>query len=173
MTPNAEAPAQPPGWFSRNWKWAVPVGCLTPMLCCGVFGAVTFLGVSKAIQSSGVYAEAVAKAATSPEVKEALGAPVTPGLMMQGSINERNGRGEADFQIPLSGPKGQGTLFVKATKPPGGRWAFQQLEVEAGNTRIDLQGGAAPGPALDALPDDMPVDDALQDTDTAPGPTPE
>ncbi|MDX2013363.1 MAG: cytochrome c oxidase assembly factor 1 family protein [Myxococcaceae bacterium] len=143
------------------------------MLCCGVFGAVTFLGVSKAIQSSGVYAEAVAKAATSPEVKEALGAPITPGFMMQGSINETNGRGEADFQIPLSGPKGQGTLYVKATKPSGGRWSFQRLEVEAGGARIDLTGGVAPGPSMNDLADDPPIDDALQDTDTAPEPAPE
>jgi hypothetical protein len=172
MTPNAEAPAQPPGWFSRNWKWAVPVGCLTPMLCCGVFGAVTVFGVSKAIQSSGVYAEAVAKAATSPEVKEALGAPLTPGFMMQGSINETNGRGEADFQIPLNGSKGQGTLYVKARKPSGGRWTFQQLEVDANGKRIDLLGGGMPLPDEPA-PDDPPIDDALQDTDTAPEPAPE
>ena len=32
-------------WFGRNWKWVVPVGCLTPILVCGgfftlIFGAV-------------------------------------------------------------------------------------------------------------------------------------
>lgn len=171
MTPNAEAPAPQPGWFSRNWKWAVPVGCLTPVLCCGVFGAVTFLGVTKAIQSSGVYAESLAKAVTNPEVKAALGSPVRPGMMMQGSINEANGAGEADFEIPLEGPRGQGTLYVSARKPAGGIWSYQRLEVEAVGQRINLRAGMPslePTEVNELPPDEPPIDDALNDTDTAP-----
>lgn len=37
MTPQGNVgapPAQQPGWFARNWKWLVAVGCLVPSLCC-------------------------------------------------------------------------------------------------------------------------------------------
>ena len=39
MTPQGQAgaPAPQPGWFSRNWKWLVGVGCLGALGCCGVF----------------------------------------------------------------------------------------------------------------------------------------
>lgn len=50
MTPNPEGPMQQPSWFSRNWKWLLPVGCVLPMMCCGVFGLGAYLAVSKIIQ---------------------------------------------------------------------------------------------------------------------------
>jgi hypothetical protein len=44
MTPQGQAgaPAPQPGWFSRNWKWLVGVGCLGALGCCGVFSAAAY-----------------------------------------------------------------------------------------------------------------------------------
>lgn len=41
MTPQGQFAPQPQqqGWFSKNWKWLVGGGCLTALLCCGVFSA--------------------------------------------------------------------------------------------------------------------------------------
>lgn len=156
MTPNPAAPpAQQPSWFSRNWKWLVPVGCGLPLLCCLTFGAVTYFGVSKVIQGSPVFATALAKASSNPEVQAALGTPLAPGLGLNGGIEEKNGRSSADFSIPLEGPKGKGTLVVKATGS-GGDWTFQVLEISAGGKTIDLLADDRPAPRRQPVDDGPP-----------------
>lgn len=138
MTPSPNAPTGQKSWLRRNLLWLVPVGCLVPMLCCGVFGAATFVGVNKAIQSSSIYAETLASAVANEDVKKALGTPITPGFVLQGSIEETNGVGEADFEIPLKGPRGEATVWVVASKKAGGRWAYTHFEVDLGMKRLDL-----------------------------------
>ncbi|MBL8922296.1 MAG: hypothetical protein JNJ54_25825 [Myxococcaceae bacterium] len=144
MTPNPQMPQQPmpqqKGWFGRNWFWVVPVGCLVPMLCCGVFAGVTYFGATKAMKSSAVYAEGVARALSSPEVRAALGEPVTPGFAMQGSVSDK----EADIQVPLEGKKAKGTLYVVGKKVAG-KWQYERMEVDVGGKRIDLLGGGLGG----------------------------
>lgn len=50
---------RPPGrqrsWFGRNWFWLIPLGCLTPILCCGG-GIVLLFGMLK---SSGAYTQSL------------------------------------------------------------------------------------------------------------------
>ena len=139
MTPNAESPMQQPNWFSRNWKWLLPVGCLVPMVCCGVFGFGTYFAVTKVIQSSGAYAGAMEKVNQNADVAAALGSPVMPGFGMSGEIKENNGNGKADFTVPLKGSKGSGSLHVVAQKMgPGSEWRFDSIDVEAGGKTIDV-----------------------------------
>lgn len=164
MNPQPGVPVQPaqqqPGWFSRNWKWLVGLGCLLPIMCCGIFSVVTYFTVTKVIQNSGVYVEAVPRAIADPEVQAALGAPVAPGMMLQGSVKDENGQGSADLSIPLEGSKGKGTLRVNATKKSGGDWEYQVLEVEAGGKTINLlKGGALKGGDTQLPPDDAPSPD--------------
>lgn len=140
MRPNLDpqAPMQPQGsWFSRNWKWLVPVGCLVPLLCCGGIGGVAYFAASTMIKGSPAFTQAFAKASQNDEVKEALGSPLTPGLGMSGSMKETSGKGNAEFSVPLSGPKGSGSLNVTA-RSSGGVWKFQRIEVEAGGKTIDV-----------------------------------
>lgn len=184
MTPNSNMPQAPQqkGWFGRNWFWVVPVGCLVPMGCCAVFGVVAYMGATKMIKSSPVYAEGYARAMANDEVRAALGEPITPGLAMQGSVNDSGSSGEADIEVPLQGKKAKGTLYVVAHKKAG-KWEYERIEVEVGGKRIDVLGGAG-GKALlnpfDAdppkdLPDDLvpdnvvlPDDKPLIGDDTAP-----
>lgn len=139
MTPNPNAPVQQPGWFSRNWKWLVPVGCLVPLMCCGVFGVGAYFTASKMIEGSPAFAEAFSRASQNPEVTAALGAPLTPGFGMSGEIKETNGSGTANFSVPLNGPKGSGSLHVEARRSAG-QWNFQAITVEAGGKTIDVLG---------------------------------
>ncbi len=151
MTPTPEAPAQQPGWFGRNWKWLVPVGCLVPMLCCGGLSAAIYFGITGVMKSSPAFIEGLARAQRNPEVIERLGTPVTPGMKLQGSIKNDL----ADFSIDLAGPKGEGTLRVVAR---GTR--FSVLEVETDGVHIDLlQPSDDGGDEDDALPDDEEEDD--------------
>jgi len=176
MTPQGQmgAPAQQPGWFSRNWKWLLALGCLLPMMCCGIFGAVTYFGVSKVIKGTPVFAEAIEKANRNPEVTAALGSPVTPGTMLSGSVENSGNSGSAEFTIPLKGPKGEGSLEVHATMK-GGKWTFDWLVANVGGRSIDLLAGDVPKlpagtpPSMnDAPPDDAPPPGNLPPGDDAP-----
>jgi hypothetical protein len=176
MTPQGQmgAPAQQPGWFSRNWKWLLALGCLLPMMCCGIFGAVAFFSASKVIKGTPVFAEAIEKANRNPEVTAALGSPVTPGMVLAGNVKNSGNTGSADFTIPLKGPKGEGSLHLRATMK-GGKWTFDSLTADVGGRSIDLLAGDMPKlpagtpPSMnDAPPDDAPPPGDLPPGDDAP-----
>jgi hypothetical protein len=172
MTPEGNvAPRR--GWWSRNWKWVIPVGCLGILASCGCLGAIAFFAASSAIKSTAAYGQAVLIATTDAEVVEVLGSPIDTGIL-QGSVKTENDSGSANFTIPLDGPKADGTLRVQATRN-GGEWDFTVLQVEVpGRPPIDLKdkvgGGAqrelapptpdAPPPAMD---EGVPAEDGQGD----------
>src|SRR5437773_3067210 len=75
-----------------------------------------------------------ARAKTHPAVIEALGSPVTEGLLLSGNTNVNGASGEANLSIPVSGPKGKGTIYVAATKSLG-RWNYSGLVFSNGRRR--------------------------------------
>lgn len=127
-----------PGWLARNWKWGLPVGCLAiVLLFAAFFGAVTY-AVFGMMKNSDPYTLAMALARGNPVVTHALGTPVEEGWFVSGSIRESGPAGEAQLAIPLSGPKGKGTLYVEARRSLG-QWSLRQLVFEAPDaSRIDL-----------------------------------
>ncbi len=129
-----------PSWWSRNWKWFVPVGCLSMILLFCAFIAVVFTAASGMMKSSDAYKAGLARAQASAAVTEALGSPIAPGWFTSGSVNLTGGSGEAHLEIPISGPKGKGTVYVEGTKSAG-EWTYSKLEVviAASGARIDLQ----------------------------------
>ena len=132
-------PHQQKGWFGRNWKWFVPVGCLSMVLMAVVFvAAVAYLAFGS-IKSSYVYQEAIARTRSNAAVVRELGEPVESGWLISGRINVTESSGDADMTIPVSGPKKSGKVYVSAVKKLG-KWDFTALEVEIeGETkRINL-----------------------------------
>ena len=122
-------PQEKQGWFSRNWKWFVPVGCLSMVAILAAFvGAIIFF-IFGTIKSSDVYQQAVTKAKSNGAVIRELGEPIQPGWLVSGSIKIDNGTEDANFSIPVSGPKKSGTIFATASKQAG-KWNFSTLEVE-------------------------------------------
>jgi hypothetical protein len=117
------------GWWRRNWFWVVPVGCLVPVAVCGGGIALIFALALGALKSSDAYKQAVAQAREHPAVQVALGTPITEGAFTSGSLNINNNAGEADLQIPLSGPKGSGSLHAVASLA-GGKWTFSSLVLD-------------------------------------------
>ena len=87
-----------------------------------------FVGIMSLLKSSDVYRQAVTKAQNTPAIVEALGKPVTAGWWLSGNINVSGPSGSADLAIPISGPKGRGTIYAVATKQAG-QWRFKLLEV--------------------------------------------
>lgn len=142
-------PPYPPGpprrsWWSRNWKWALPVGCLLPLLLCGgglaVFFFVIYGAVSTSIKSSDAYETGMAQARANPDVRAALGEPIESGFWISGSISVNGPAGNVDVSIPVSGPRGSGTLYIVGTRNAG-RWQYSTMEVEIPNRagRIDVR----------------------------------
>lgn len=126
-------------WFDRNWKWFVPLACLWGL---AVMGAVCLFVVYLAfgvMKTSDVYREALARAKASPGVVRSLGEPLREGLFVSGSIQVTGPSGNAELAIPLSGPRGKGTIYLEARKSAG-RWNYSRLlvEVTATGERIDL-----------------------------------
>jgi hypothetical protein len=128
-----------PGWWSRNWKWAAPSGCLLVVLlafagCAGI--VATIFG---AMKSNEAYTGALSRAQSSSAVIAALGEPVEAGWMVSGEWNENGASGDAKLSIPLTGPRGAGTLFLEAEKSAG-RWDYSVLTFvpASGGETVDL-----------------------------------
>ncbi|MES2924875.1 MAG: cytochrome c oxidase assembly factor Coa1 family protein [Verrucomicrobiota bacterium] len=118
----------PSGWWNRNWKWVVPVSVVTAL--CLFIGSILLLvsTVFGMIKSAAPYKDALAKAVANPQVQSALGTPVSDGFFVSGSISSAGASGSATMDIPISGPKGEGTLHVEAKKSAG-VWTYSTLEV--------------------------------------------
>ena len=138
MSAQAAVPAPRRNWWERNWKWFVPTGCLTLILLFVLFvGALVSLAMG-AMKSSDIYRQAVAKARANPTVVEKLGTPIAEGYFVSGNINVQNDSGNADLQIPISGPKGKAVIHAVATKSAG-KWEYSRLTVSIeGQPAVDL-----------------------------------
>jgi hypothetical protein len=128
-----------PDWFTRNWKWAVPTGCLVLVVLLGTFVGALFEVIEYSFQHSDVYIYSVAQARTNPLVVGRIGQPLDVGWFATGNINISGPSGNADLAIPVHGPTGKGTIYVVAKKSAG-LWQYETLQVEvAGEAqRIDL-----------------------------------
>ena len=127
-----------PSWWKRNWKWVVPVGgCLTLI---GVFiflvGSV-FFGVTKILTDSQPYEYAFELINQDEQIIELLGSPIEKDGMVKGNINWHNGNKSANMAIPVAGPKGEGTLYIKATGQDE-EWNYEEIRVEIFDENINL-----------------------------------
>lgn len=157
---------QQKGCWGRHWKWIVPVGCLGLILGLVALGGGIFLFAMSAMKSSEVYRGALRTARESPAAIERLGEPIADGWFIKGHIGYESGAGSANFEIPLSGPKSSGTLFVWANSQ-GGDWTYEKLElaVEGGDRvslleRGDVEEQPVPGSTVDVEED---ADDAAEE----------
>jgi Cytochrome oxidase complex assembly protein 1 len=131
--------AQRPGWWQRHWRWAVPLLCV---LCASLLVGAILLFVSALfgmMRSSEVYTVAMQRARDNPTVVEALGTPIEPGWYLTGEMNTSGASGNANLQIPISGPNGKGDLYIEAKKNAG-RWDYQTLtvDIDGREAQIDL-----------------------------------
>ena len=123
----------------------MPLGCLTVALLFLLFAGSIIVIVFSAMKSTDVYKEALSRAKADPSIIEALGSPIKDGFLVSGNTNVNGASGETNLAIPISGPKGKGTIYVSANKSLG-QWIYSGLVVEVGEThqRIDLLKKSAP-----------------------------
>lgn len=127
------------GWWQRHWKWAVPA---LGVLGLSLFAAFVLLIVSAVfgmVKSSDAYKLALQRVQANPAATAALGTPIHEGWLVMGNIQVNGPSGAANLQIPVSGPAGEGDVFVEATKSAGA-WNFKTLvlQLDDGGRRIDL-----------------------------------
>ena len=123
----------------------MPLGCFSVALLFLLFIGSILVIVFSTMKSTDVYKEALARAKADPAVIEALGSPIKEGFFLSGNTNVNGAAGESNLAIPISGPKGKGTIYVSANKALG-QWNYSGLVVEVGQTheRIDLLRKSAP-----------------------------
>ena len=148
----AQFPVQPKSWLARKWKLLLGLLiALTVLGMAAVFGILML--IMSLLKGSDVAKGAMARARSNPAVVQHLGTPLVEGWFISGSINVSNSSGDADLTLPISGPRGKGTLFVTAHKSAG-TWTYSVMQVafEGSPERIDL---LAP-PSVVQAPDSWP-----------------
>ena len=117
----------------------MPLGCFGTLTLLMAFVVSIALIVFSAVKSTDVYKDALARAKAHPSVIEILGSPIKEGFLVSGNTNVNGASGEANLSIPISGPKGKGTIYVAANKSLG-KWNYSGLivEIEKTHQRIDL-----------------------------------
>ena len=134
VDPSAEPPR---GWWSRNWRWFVPVGSAVFVLgSVGFFVAIIAL-IFGMMKNTEVYETALFEAQTNPTVIEYLGNRIEDGLIFTGNMEVSPGSGYADIMIPISGQKGSGSLYVQAEKVAGS-WQYHTLQVNVHDSDISI-----------------------------------
>jgi len=101
-----------------------------------LIGGIIFVAMS-AVKSSEVYQGALKAAQTHPAAVERLGEPIKDGWFVTGNIKVDGSGGNANFEIPVSGPKSSGTLHVRAVRPDDA-WMYERLDLAAGGETISL-----------------------------------
>ncbi|MCP9849814.1 hypothetical protein KBY88_08325 [Cyanobium sp. Morenito 9A2] len=121
----------------------MPLGCAGSLVSVLGFVGLAVFGVFGLMKSSIPYKEALGRAQGDPVVRSRLGAPIQGGLFLSGQVNVSGTDGSANLAIPISGPKGSGTLVVQARKARG-EWTYSTLEVQPDGpgTPIKLIGDA-------------------------------
>jgi hypothetical protein len=129
----AAAPAQ--SWFSRNWKWVVPLAVGAPLLFVGGILSLVF-GI---MRSSEPYKYSTKLVMHDPQALQALGLPVKIGWLVTGSVNIDGSSGYADLAIPVKGGLHPGKLYVIAKKSMD-VWHYEsiQLGIEGQSSKLDL-----------------------------------
>lgn len=126
------------GWWSRNWKWVVPAGCLSAIVFVVAVVGIILAAVFGVIRSTDVYKVALRTAQQDPRVIAAMGTPIKSGLWVGGNVNVDNGAGDAVINFRIKGPKGKGTVYAEAKKSAG-EWKYSVLTVQVkGGPTIDL-----------------------------------
>ncbi len=132
-------------WLDQHPRSKIPLGCLTVLFLIGMFVVLVMTIVTASVRSSDVYKEAMARAAADENVRAQIGNPIKADWLIAGELKVSNDSGSANLSIPISGPRGRGTIRAVASKS-GGVWRFSclQVVVEGRASRIDLLPTASP-----------------------------
>jgi hypothetical protein len=88
----------------------------------------------------------LAKAAGNSQVCEQMGEPMKPSRFLSGQLQGNGSTGNANLSIPISGPKGKGSIRAVACQS-GGVWRFTYLQVSIDGQPGSIDLLSVPAPA--------------------------
>jgi len=148
----AQSDRQSVSWPESHWKLLVGLLLLLGLLGAGAAASLVWLAMY-AIRGSDVAQEAFSRARSSQAVAQALGAPIKEAWFVSGSINENPASGSADLAMPISGPKGNGTLYVTARKSAGAwQYCLIELDVKGSGDKIVVLNANSPSGGMPCAP---------------------
>lgn len=131
-----------PSWWKKNWLWVIPlVGCLTIIIMFFIFIGSIFYGVTSVLEESQPYQYALEKINQDDEITDELGWPIKKDGFIISKYNYNNGKKTTKLSVPVSGPKGSGTLFVEASfdSAKDENWIYDVIRIEIkDHENIDL-----------------------------------
>ena len=144
--PQYPAYGRVPGVPRRGWSrnpWAIG---LTIVSGCLLFVIVLLISVFALLSHSEAAKLSISTAQSSQLLVQQLGTPLKTGRFITGNINLQNDSGQAELTIPISGPKGKGTLFSEARKTEG-IWHLKSLRFAriGSDDKVDLLPETQPG----------------------------
>jgi hypothetical protein len=100
------------------------------------------------LRSSEATKLSISMAESSPILAQQLGQPQKIGWFISGSIEVQPETGHAELAIPVSGPKGKGTIYSEVRKQAG-LWQVQLLQFgkDGSTDRFDLLNSLSTSPA--------------------------
>lgn len=119
--------AAPPQKSSGCLK-ALAIGCGVIVVLAAAAALAIVIFVFGAIKRSDAYTGALSRVQGNQRVVAVLGEPISAGFWVTGSMNLNNGKGNADFSFPVSGPKGKAKVHVVASTE-GDKWEYATLDV--------------------------------------------
>lgn len=130
---------KPKSWFSRNWKWAVPLGCLSTigLFFVLLFGGI-FFGLTKMMGSNDGTTQAISIINQDPNIKSKLGDNIETDGMFSGNISTSNDTGEMNISVPVKGSKGTGKAIIVAEKEFD-KWSYEKIAVQIDETGEVIQ----------------------------------
>ena len=128
--PHSATPSPPArrGWWSRHWKWAVPLLALLLIVVLAVSIGALVAGIARVMKSTEPYRVGVLTAQHDPRVATVLGAPIKDGFLPSGNIATSGGGGHATLSVSLHGARGNGTLYIEAERHAG-QWHYTSVQV--------------------------------------------
>jgi hypothetical protein len=107
---------------------ALAIGCSVIVVLGAAAALALVIFVFGAIKRSDAYRGALSRVRSDQRVIAVLGEPVVAGFWVAGSVNLNNGKGNAEFNFPVSGPKGKAKVHVVASTE-GDKWDYSTLDV--------------------------------------------
>src|SRR5262245_15817774 len=105
---------------------------------------VEFVRLRLPLRTSPLVTEAVDRANDHPTAVATIGRPIIEGWFVKGySTGDETGWGESQLWIPVSGPKGEATLYARAGRGSG-PWVFTALDLRQVDRVVDLLKMARP-----------------------------